>query len=189
MTQQHLLPKFGSGKPADNAVTDPVSLAGPMAQKHATQMTTAEAGNTDFVMAADLEEPLAVPVAPGEAPAAIAQAAVDQTPRPARYRRFVAAFLRQVAGLLRLCRPWSKGPSPFLAKPVARKGPERVQGELLLDSVRVVRNDLSEADLEIVSATKPIEQPREVPEGKSDPEASRLAGRRMASRLFGGKRT
>src|SRR5438552_2255082 len=78
MTQQHLLPKFGSGKPADNAVTDPVSLAGPMAQKHATQMTTAEAGNTDFVMAADLEEPLAVPVAPGEAPAAIAQAAVDQ---------------------------------------------------------------------------------------------------------------
>ena len=61
-----------------------------------------------------------------------------------------------------------------------------VQGELSLDSVKVVRNDLAESDLEVVQA-RPAPRPAlSVPEqpGQSHPQPELPAGRGMVGRLL-----
>lgn len=61
-----------------------------------------------------------------------------------------------------------------------------VQGELHLDQVRVVRNDLSDADLEIVPVMKsPAPDKRAPQSGTSDPSAmTGGAWRRLSARIF-----
>jgi len=44
--------------------------------------------------------------------------------------------------------------NPFRLDPEAKKPTEVIQGELVLESVKVVRNDLSDADLELIPGVK-----------------------------------
>jgi hypothetical protein len=66
-----------------------------------------------------------------------------------------------------------------------------VQGELSLDRVKVVRNDLSDSDLEIVSAKKPSPPPAPAPAAElaATVSSSPRAWERVTSRLFGAGKT
>jgi hypothetical protein len=64
-----------------------------------------------------------------------------------------------------------------------------VQGELSLDRVKVVRNDLSDSDLEIVPAKKPSPAPAPAPELTATVSPSPRAWERVTSRLFGAGKT
>jgi hypothetical protein len=79
--------------------------------------------------------------------------------------------------------------NPFRQKPAVRKRATPVQGELLLEGVKVVRNDLNETDLEVVPTPKLPEKPVEQLEHHANAEPAKLAWRRIAARLFGGRRT
>lgn len=181
MTQQHLLPKFGSGKDAEGKVsTTPesvggeapvaVSVAGP-AQSEGTRMKAAEM------------DAKAMPSMDG-GQAASASGEINQTAsRGRRGRRsgFLTSFLLG----------WARRKNPFRPKAAQRKAPGPVQGELLLESIQVVRNDLTDTDLEVVA--KPEAPPPQAQEAKvpadADPERARLVWRRIATRLFGAKGT
>ena len=81
---------------------------------------------------------------------------------------------------------WAQGKNPFRPKPAVKKRPAPVQGELLLESVKVVRNDLNEADLELVPLRSPEPAPQRNPSSAKAKNA-RPAWRRMATRLFGNR--
>lgn len=49
---------------------------------------------------------------------------------------------------------WTVLKNPFAAKPTTSKGP--LQYELSIDAIKVVRNDLSDADLEVVPGRNPL---------------------------------
>jgi hypothetical protein len=70
----------------------------------------------------------------------------------------------------------------------AARGTPLVQGELSLDSVKVVRNDLSESDLEIVHRTgRPTapQRPEQDTQAETKPSALDLGWGAAAGRLFG----
>jgi len=84
----------------------------------------------------------------------------------------------------------SRMKNPFRPKSTARKAAAPVQGELRLDSVRVVRNDLNETDLEVIPAADAVDEADALPPvPTANAESGRLAWRRVASRLFGAGRT
>ena len=64
-----------------------------------------------------------------------------------------------------------------------------VQGELSLDRVKVMRNDLSDSDLEIVPARKPAPVPSPAPELAAASNSPARSWERVASRLFGAGKT
>lgn len=82
---------------------------------------------------------------------------------------------------------WVKAVNPFARKEAAAAavGVEKapVQAELLLDSVRPVRNDLHEADLMVVPARAPEKKPVAAPR-ETEPAG---AGSKSGSRIFGNK--
>ena len=59
-----------------------------------------------------------------------------------------------------------------------------VQGELVLDTVKVVRNDLNEADLEVVPARKAPAAPA-APQPQKAASGAAVLWSRITSRLFG----
>ncbi len=65
-------------------------------------------------------------------------------------------------------------------RPDNKPGP--VQGELLLDEVKVMRNDLTETDLEVVRLAKKPAAPGANPFG-SKPSGDTKAWKRVADRL------
>jgi hypothetical protein len=69
------------------------------------------------------------------------------------------------------------------ARPVERR---LVQSELDLDHVRVVRNDLSDADLQVVAAARPRGGARSAGKAESAPRPadSRLIWNKLTARLF-----
>jgi len=78
-------------------------------------------------------------------------------PLPSDGRGKGGGWLRRLAGMLSSMLWWRRTaarnyPAPRLTKPL-------VQGDLSLDNIRVVRNDLSDADLEIVRAEAPAARP------------------------------
>jgi hypothetical protein len=81
------------------------------------------------------------------------------------------------------------GRNPSQPKTAGRKGTAPIQGELLLEGVKVVRNDLNETDLEVVTATKSPEAAIVPAQPGVGGESARVAWRRMATRLFGSRRT
>ena len=83
---------------------------------------------------------------------------------------------------------WGGRKNPFRSRAALQKRSEPVQGELSLEEIKVVRNDLNETDLEVVPATKPEIPPNAVA-GETHLEASRLVLRRILARLFGGRRS
>jgi hypothetical protein len=61
-----------------------------------------------------------------------------------------------------------------------------VQGELSLDRIKVVRNDLSDADLEVIPAKPPTAPVMRATEGAASTES---AWRRVTARVIGAGRT
>ncbi len=91
---------------------------------------------------------------------------------------------RWLAGLRRLLR---RGEAPGAKSAIPRFNEPMVQPELSLDAVKVVRNDLSDSDLEIVPATaQPAAAPSEP--ARAEPALESAAGpvwTRVTGRLFG----
>ena len=86
-------------------------------------------------------------------------------------------------------RRWALKRSPF--KSSLRSAPRpAVQGEFSLDKVKVVRNDLSDSDLELVAASKPVTAPEpaagNIFAGALESKKSSLLSR-VRSRLFRAK--
>lgn len=102
------------------------------------------------------------------------------------------------ASLLKKVRNFFRAKGRVTSRKVeARGGKGLVQAELSLDSVRVVRNDLSDTDLEVVTAAAPAEvggtkqaQPRPAqPGGPQGKQSTRQAATRVVGRLFGAGKT
>jgi len=134
---------------------------------------------------------------PGEAdtsapePAAAPAVAIANAPTPAP----IVTEAAQTQGLFGRLRIWIGARftrSPKLELPRLGKGP--VQTELSLDRVRVVRNDLSDADLEVVPAKKTKSAPAVKPGTAAPPESEPATAKpqttpqhrpaRLSSRLF-----
>jgi hypothetical protein len=253
MTQQHLLPKFGSGKEAEGKATESVltateeddgkdaeadgpcsvqssacstrtgTAARPEAEERKTNMLVAnlniepaseragsslpgtKSASTAAATAGDVREPLpdgrgsdachpspllAEPGASGSGSVAREQ---EEFPARAEPAERIAAKPAPRSGLVeRLSRYafWRRGKNPFRPKQTVRKRTAPVQGELLLEGVKVVRNDLNETDLEVVSSPKLPEKPAEPvesAESAANAEPARQAWRRIAARLLGGR--
>jgi hypothetical protein len=153
MGRKGLLPKFGSDRNPFSAASSAQAEANSGTRPAKYQMTPAE------LAAARLKETKRIPVV--SAPEKPAQVSTPQTSR----LDWVMDAVRKIVARI----PWRR-PSAE-AKPAIpnfHKGP--VQTELSLDNIKVVRNDLSDADVEIVSA-KPA--PKMAPTTK--PEATERA--------------
>ena len=111
-------------------------------------------------------------------------------------RRFTAALWMRAAALLGGCK--SKLPGMIgrmrvkAAKPAIPRFPKPpVQGELSLDKIKVMRNDLSDADLEVIAARMPTAPARAEPALRTHKEVgvaeSRWGG--ATARLFGAGKT
>jgi hypothetical protein len=214
MTQQHLLPKFGPGKEADGKATESVLTA---IEEDSDGKDSEPTGAPGFQVARpEPEEPkmnLAAANPKAEATKEQGESALpthdaqdsaphvetlgaqqgspaacqpDELPRPtvsqAGSRRGLIERLARYAF-------WRRARNPFGPKPAARKRATPVQGELLLEGVKVVRNDLNETDLEVIPTPKPSEKAVEPAERQANAEPAKLAWRRIAARLFGGRQT
>jgi len=212
MTQQHLLPKFGSGKEADGKATgsvmtateedsegrdaEPCGAAGFQAARPETEepkMNLSVANPKAEPVSRRDESSLPTQDAQEKAGSDVAGAQPDGPAgcQPDVLVRPPIAAGSRVGLVERLSRYafWRRGKNPFRPKQTVRKRIAPVQGELLLEGVKVVRNDLNEADLEVVSTPKPPEKPNETAEGGASAEPARMAWRRIAARLFGDRRT
>jgi hypothetical protein len=151
--RKNLLPKFGSRK---NPFAPPAAPAPVQVELLKSELTPAETA------AANLKETVPLPViapkaglaatAPAPAPAAPAAPAATGPKVPGRVARWIEKLNPLAWWSAR--RPAGKSAVPRFQRPP-------VQWELSLDRVKVVRNDLSDADVEIVPA-KPAakRQPR-----------------------------
>ena len=74
--------------------------------------------------------------------------------------------------------------NPFGSRPRRQSVTAPVQGELRLDLVRPVRNDLSDADLEVVEARVPLPAAQESAAGSSIDESHRFLWSRLTARIF-----
>ncbi len=163
MSDPRALPKFGSAKNPFRE-TAKAPLARAITRSPASELKRAA-------------------TAPGREPEKV-------SPRPARPSRRLEGISRmmgKVTGLLSSPRPKATKPAiPEFAKPA-------VQAELSLDKIRVVRNDLSDADLEIV----PVQPPKLSGQPGAGPtlqiaqttEPTETAWGRVASRFFGADKT
>jgi hypothetical protein len=98
---------------------------------------------------------------------------------------------------------WTLFKNPFSKTSKPKANPAPVQGELSLDMVTPVRNDLSDSDLEVIPAitprfvvmsrapepTKPAQEP-EVPQASEpEPESAGLVWNRIKTQYFGAGNT
>jgi hypothetical protein len=86
---------------------------------------------------------------------------------------------------------WSIFRNPFAKTPRPKPSMEPRQSELLLDSVKPVRNDLTDSDLEVVTVSKPPAEPaaqENASHSGEPPEASGLAWGRIKTQLFGAEK-
>ena len=119
---------------------------------------------------------------------AVRTAREESTKRAALVARFALA-LRRSGECLGKANPFSRFPK--LAGPKKSAIPcftnPPVQSELRLDNVQVVRNDLSEADLEVVPAAPPGVKPDLATTGQR--ETAGKAWGRLTTRIFGSNHT
>src|SRR5690554_4471646 len=153
MRSKHLLPRFGSkGNPFSPPASEPVQAEAPAPKKIARyQMSAAE------LAAARMKETRRLPEG---APAQTVAAAPDKPPRLAAVRVAVSAAMRKLNPVGWFSR------RRVASKPAASELRGPVQCELSLDSVKVVRNDLSDADVVVVAA-RTASRPK--PEGPEEP--------------------
>jgi hypothetical protein len=128
MTQQHLLPKFAPVQKAPAVASD-------TRQDEAENEPAAKASGDETARTA-----VAAPV-----PAAVASIEPPRSDKP------LAGKKTEGTPFSALASRWSRWKGRRTA-PVSGKTGDRVQGELSLDRVKVVRNDLSDSDFEVVRA-------------------------------------
>ena len=160
MTQQHLLPKFGGAKTAESAVAGNVSQP-------------AEA----------VSEP--VRVEPAVKTVSVEEIGAGKSESgPAKAAAFVEATKK-----LRPFGDWSLFKIPFAWATARKKESGPMQTELSLDSVKPMRNDLSDSDFELARAPRRTVTPQATPtEPIAVPALSSAANgglwRRLKTRLF-----
>ena len=130
------MPKFGSGKNPFQAKSERLQAA---ASRPAESCQQVDSPTAPAVNPAEPKETASV--APAVTPAPTVSAGKHKPSRS-----LLSGILVSIRSVLR--KPWSKAPRPP-RRPVARPP---VQAELSLDCVKVLRNDLSDADLEVVAA-------------------------------------
>jgi hypothetical protein len=181
LPRQRLLPQFGSAR--NPFVSNARADAGQAKESSAK----AGGGTRASTASAEIQGPGGMATAvleAGRQDRAASTSASSHSPIKVSWRRATA-----------LAKPWKERMSALFgggrgrsAKPVIpRFTKQPVQGELLLDNVRVVRNDLSDADLEVIPARTLAARTR--PALALEREgAHRVAGRRwgrIANRIFG----
>ncbi len=134
MLRQHLLPKFGGDEDGEVGQARAV-----MPNDGAIGAVGERVGNISATIQLGEARSQATEVA---APAAPVVPVVPVVP---------AAEVRETSAV-RPRERWMWGRNPFAYKGKPKKGPDAVQGELSLDAIKVIRNDLNDADLEIVPA-------------------------------------
>jgi hypothetical protein len=163
MRDKNPLPKFGSPKNPflrrQEAAKSAVPGATAAAQPGVVQMTPAE------VAAARLKETMRLPAIAAKGPANTVprtESAPGLLQRLARFAGKLNPFVRR------------SGRSLFRRAASSASSRSSVQGELSLDKIKVVRNDLNEADVEIVPAGSAAKRKSAQPAGAR--AAARLAG-------------
>ena len=189
VSRQKLLPSFATKKNPFRGTIRPEA-------QHGALGTTSRTGNASPSPAASLS-------AASDAPATVSQPAAALPPKVARKDVQVASPPRQAplppdrnsaappsdngkfSSRLNALFPWRHVKA---ANPLVREQPKSlVQAELSLESVRVVRNDLSDCDLELVRPQPPQPLPRAAL-ARRKPQSSLVSGTawsRVTGRLFG----
>lgn len=148
------LPQFSPKKNPFRASTRPEFNPGAQAEAQAAASSVERTAEDPLTPA-----PAAVPVVEQSTPVIPASVApsnqVDQAKAPSLWSALLPWRRRKV----------EKRRVAGFAKPM-------VQGELSLDTVKVVRNDLSDTDLEIVPARPPVAIPRPNPVSQAEPGAA-----------------
>jgi hypothetical protein len=142
MNQQNLLPRFGA-VPHDGATAAVTEQEAQAGGVSAVQSGTDETKNSTKKMTAIEAPPQAVP-----------SGAAAATAQPYPLGR------------------WTLIRNPFQRRTAPQKRSNLVQGEFPLDLVRPVRNDLSDADLEVVARQEAPPKVEEMPPPPSHPPAS-----------------
>jgi len=185
LTSQRLLPQFG---PARN----PFSSRGNSDPVQTETRSPRDCGGNGAA-----GERLNVPSSSGEPAAALQRGANNRTVSASASGHGLTDALRlKTAALLGGWRArligLLKRPRGETAKPaIPRFTKQPVQGELSLDKIRVVRNDLSDADLEVVPAASPAALASAAP-GLQTGERAGVAEStwgRVATRIFGAGNT
>ena len=185
LTSQRLLPHFG---PARNPFSS--------GAKDEPAQTEARSPGTQ----SESVTPAAKPgtLGPSGEPAAVLQKGAEHRAVPARFdaRNLAVALWRSLAALLRgwqgkLRGLFARSGGQAAKRAIPRFAEPPVQGELSLDRIKVVRNDLSDADLEVVSA-KPSAAPAApapAPRAVEKAEGTRSAWGRVTNRFLGAAKT
>ena len=185
LTSQKLLPQFG---PARNPFS---SIAKAHPAQTAARSPEDHGGNGASVARPGLPGPR------GES-AAVLQRVVEHRAGPAKFdlRKLAGTLWRRIAALLsrwqaKLFGLFARSGGKAAKSAIPRFPKPPVQGELSLDRIRVVRNDLSDADLEVVPAKLPAVPVAAAPA----PRAAELAGGarsawgRVTNRILGAGKT
>jgi hypothetical protein len=133
----------------------------------------------------------------GATPAALPSGVQDRTVSThAGVRRFTEALRSRAAALLGGCNGKLTGMIGRVrvkeAKPAIPRFPKPpVQGELSLDKIKVMRNDLSDADLEVIAARMPAAPAKSEPALPADKEVGVAESRWVGATagLFGAGKT
>ena len=152
MTQQNLLPRFGPAKEEQDSGPAMLERERPrtenLAGKEHLKGPVAKTGQAD---AQQEQQPTASQTRPEQE---MTQQTLEQRKNSAERLNGVIGVSGPVRKVASPWMGWSLLSNPFRSGPRPGKGPEPVQGELALDMIKPVRNDLSDADLEIIPATR-----------------------------------
>jgi hypothetical protein len=195
LTRQRILPRFGAKKnpfrataspePPAPAASAPAPVVDPGLPAEHTRSPTSElqgakqaVAGTAGLDAAETQLPV--------------RETVGQGARNPKARELARSDMRQGASepgkftsRLNALFPWRRPEAPKPAIP--RFAKPMVQAELSLETVKVVRNDLSDTDLEIVRAKRPPASTGDarVAQGAANRSAGETAWARVTGRLFG----
>lgn len=169
MHAKYLLPKFGSSK---NPFIDRPPATAAQSVNQQVKAPPPENGplSPGEIAASQLKETKPLPALPAAAPGREAGRPARVTPGPG----MIAKFARMLGKLNPLARRSRRRPAARTAISMSHRSP--VQGELSLDNIKVVRNDLNDADVEIVPARQAERPGRAAGDGVGE-RAEEAAGR------------
>ncbi|MDB6018904.1 MAG: hypothetical protein JWR19_3393 [Pedosphaera sp.] len=171
------LPKVEPAKPVTHSLFDP--------QQAFASLRVAPAAIVKAVAPLPMEPVIAEP-------ARVEPPVAREVPVPARKRLPLATWAKKLNPLAYL--PARKASAQPVRTRVARTP---VQTELSLERVKVIRNDLTEADLEVIQArpVPAVKLPQSAPPAPSAPQAGPVSAEeptawgRLTSRFFGAEQT
>ena len=185
LTSQRLLPQFGPARNPfrDRGKLDPVQAEACSLENHARNNASGDKR--------------VIPRADGKPTPALPGLAVNRALSASARGTWLAEASRLRAAVLlgkwrtRLSR-WSWRPRGKAAKPaILLSTKQPAQEDLSLDKIKVVRNDLSDADLEVVLAKQPVAQASAAPGVRAEARAGVGEGTwgRVTTRMFGPGKT